>query len=153
MNDDVFSPTPYLPSVECELCRQPTPMIHTKRCDRCWELERRLIAAPDIARQILGAVPQDEQLRAAQAALTSAQTMLATANAELETQKQKNAALKQQIATSAEQPQIDDRLKAALIDVARNHEPTANTDQGLHVRVPEGSWATIVSGVGRLFGA
>lgn len=40
-------------SVACEICGEQTPMIATKRCDRCWELERRIRADPDIAWRIL----------------------------------------------------------------------------------------------------
>ena len=28
--------------VPCELCGTPTSFTSTKRCDRCWELERRI---------------------------------------------------------------------------------------------------------------
>lgn len=84
-----------LSSVACELCQNPTPMIHTKRCDRCWELERRLIAAPDIARQILGAVPADAALTKAVADLAELRAMNEGLAIELETQKAKNAKFKQ----------------------------------------------------------
>jgi len=33
-------------TVPCELCGEPTPMMGTKRCDRCFELESRLRNAP-----------------------------------------------------------------------------------------------------------
>lgn len=42
-----------MPTVPCELCGVPTTMTATKRCDRCWELESRVLAAPDEARKIL----------------------------------------------------------------------------------------------------
>jgi hypothetical protein len=29
-------------TVACETCGEQTPMTGTKRCDRCWEVERRL---------------------------------------------------------------------------------------------------------------
>ena len=29
-------------TVPCELCGTATPMLGTKRCDRCWELETRI---------------------------------------------------------------------------------------------------------------
>ncbi len=39
--------------VDCDLCGKPTKMTATKRCDRCWELERRVQDDPDIARKVL----------------------------------------------------------------------------------------------------
>jgi hypothetical protein len=30
------------PTTACETCGQQTPMLGTRRCDRCWELEGRL---------------------------------------------------------------------------------------------------------------
>lgn len=41
------------PKVPCGLCGLPTIMTGTKRCDRCWELERRIESDPDLARWIL----------------------------------------------------------------------------------------------------
>lgn len=35
MNDD-------RPTVPCAICGTPTPMLGTKRCDPCWELESRI---------------------------------------------------------------------------------------------------------------
>ncbi len=29
-------------TIPCETCGQPTPMLGTKRCDGCWEVEHRL---------------------------------------------------------------------------------------------------------------
>lgn len=40
-------------TVPCELCKDPTTMLGTKRCDRCWELETRIQANPQLARKIL----------------------------------------------------------------------------------------------------
>lgn len=37
----------------CGLCGEPTRMTSTLRCDRCWELERRIQSDPDIARRVL----------------------------------------------------------------------------------------------------
>lgn len=37
----------------CELCGKDTHMIVTKRCYRCWELESRIKADPELARKIL----------------------------------------------------------------------------------------------------
>ena len=45
--------TPYdRPTCPCETCGRPTPMLGTKRCDGCWEVESRLL---DYIRQ--GGVP------------------------------------------------------------------------------------------------
>lgn len=44
-------------TVPCEFCGKPTPMLYTKRCDPCWELEKRIQAAPEIAKQILARIP------------------------------------------------------------------------------------------------
>lgn len=44
---------PNVETVPCELCGKPTTMTGTKRCDPCWELERRIKAAPEIAWRIL----------------------------------------------------------------------------------------------------
>lgn len=41
------------PTVNCRICGTPTPMLGTERCDRCWELERRIRFDPEIARRIL----------------------------------------------------------------------------------------------------
>lgn len=37
----------------CGLCGKPTPMLGTKRCDTCHELEGRIQMSPDLARRIL----------------------------------------------------------------------------------------------------
>ena len=42
-----------LKTVPCELCGLQTQMAHTKRCDWCWELERRIRETPEIAWRIL----------------------------------------------------------------------------------------------------
>lgn len=80
--------------VACGLCGQPTPMVHTTRCDRCWELERRLVAAPDIARQILGSIGESEEVQRLTIELKKTKEELEVTKRELETQKQKNALLK-----------------------------------------------------------
>jgi hypothetical protein len=46
-------------TVACEICGASTPMINTKRCDRCWELERRIHDDPELARKILAAMDQE----------------------------------------------------------------------------------------------
>lgn len=40
-------------TVPCELCGTPTPMTGTKRCDRCWELERRVYMDPELSVKVL----------------------------------------------------------------------------------------------------
>lgn len=47
MNDDTRE---YVP---CGLCGKPTPMLGTKRCNPCWELEQRVKYNPGIAIKIL----------------------------------------------------------------------------------------------------
>jgi predicted signal transduction protein with EAL and GGDEF domain len=42
-----------LETVPCELCNAPTLMCGTRRCDICWELERRIEARPEVAAAIL----------------------------------------------------------------------------------------------------
>lgn len=45
----------------CSLCGQPAAPLSTIRCDRCWELERRISDNPELARGILAAyTPQPE---------------------------------------------------------------------------------------------
>jgi hypothetical protein len=41
------------PTIQCEICKGPTTYTGTRRCNRCWELEMRIRAAPMLARQIL----------------------------------------------------------------------------------------------------
>lgn len=40
-------------TVECKLCGKPTPMLGTKMCDGCWELDRRIRMNPEIAVKIM----------------------------------------------------------------------------------------------------
>lgn len=39
----------------CGLCGKPTRMLGTKRCDPCWELERRIRHDPEVVATILAA--------------------------------------------------------------------------------------------------
>jgi len=39
--------------IDCLLCGGETTMLGTKRCDRCWELESRINADPELALKIL----------------------------------------------------------------------------------------------------
>ena len=41
------------PTVPCDLCGRPTFSFGTRRCDPCWELERRIKFDPDLAAKIL----------------------------------------------------------------------------------------------------
>jgi hypothetical protein len=43
----------------CELCGALTILVDTKRCDRCWELERRIERDPALARKIMIRVLKD----------------------------------------------------------------------------------------------
>ena len=40
-------------TIPCRLCGQPTEMLGTKLCNRCWELETRITMNPELARKIL----------------------------------------------------------------------------------------------------
>lgn len=50
----------------CETCGHPTPMLGTRRCDNCWEVERRLVAylrsenARERMRRALAALEADD---------------------------------------------------------------------------------------------
>jgi hypothetical protein len=39
--------------IPCKYCGEQTPMLDTKLCDPCWELGRRIEAAPELALKIL----------------------------------------------------------------------------------------------------
>lgn len=47
-------------AVPCRICGTATPMTGTKLCDRCWELDGRIKAAPDLARKILAAIDAEK---------------------------------------------------------------------------------------------
>jgi hypothetical protein len=49
----VFACDDGTPTVPCDLCGEPTFMTGTRRCDPCWELERRITWNPDLAVRIL----------------------------------------------------------------------------------------------------
>lgn len=44
---------PAVHTVPCELCGHETTMVYTKRCDWCYELERRIRETPEIAWRVL----------------------------------------------------------------------------------------------------
>ena len=39
--------------VPCEICGQMTPFTETRRCNNCWELERRIQMYPELTKKIL----------------------------------------------------------------------------------------------------
>ncbi len=52
-------------TVPCGLCGRPTPMTGTRRCDWCWELEKRVKMDLELARKVLDSIaPQADLLRA-----------------------------------------------------------------------------------------
>ncbi len=46
--------------VPCELCQALTTSTGTKRCDPCWELEKRIQRDPELARKIINSLLADE---------------------------------------------------------------------------------------------
>jgi hypothetical protein len=54
-----YEPTPY---VACAICGASTPMLNTRRCDSCWEIERRIDDLDAIALARLGYVRIPEAL-------------------------------------------------------------------------------------------
>ena len=48
--------------VPCGICGDPTRMTGTKRCDRCWELERRIEDDPKLAKLILERIESANQI-------------------------------------------------------------------------------------------
>lgn len=50
--------------VPCGLCETPTTFVHTRRCDRCWELETRIHSDPTLAERILNQLKDDKAKRA-----------------------------------------------------------------------------------------
>jgi hypothetical protein len=52
-------------SVPCELCGVPTAYVGTKRCNRCWELERRIQADLELAKKILSMCKPSESAKRA----------------------------------------------------------------------------------------
>jgi len=43
-------------TTKCEICSKNTANLGTKRCDRCWELERRVKANPELTIKILNKI-------------------------------------------------------------------------------------------------
>ena len=50
--------------VPCGLCKVPTPNTGTCRCDRCWELEKRVEANPAITLKILANIDRKKFIQA-----------------------------------------------------------------------------------------
>ncbi len=50
-------------TTDCALCGTITRMTGTKRCNSCWELERRIKLDPKLARQILAELDAGRKLR------------------------------------------------------------------------------------------
>ena len=51
------------PPKTCGLCGERTPLGDTtKRCDRCWELEKSVKAHPSIARMVLARLDHEDSL-------------------------------------------------------------------------------------------
>lgn len=48
------------PLIECQLCGGLTAMTGTKRCDRCWELETRILLNVELAEKILKRIREEE---------------------------------------------------------------------------------------------
>ena len=51
-------------TVPCKYCGEPTPMLGTKMCDKCWELECRIIANIDLAKKIIFALSEKKATKA-----------------------------------------------------------------------------------------
>lgn len=45
------------PTIPCEICGDQTPMLGTKRCDRCWDLESRIKLNPELTAKIIAGLP------------------------------------------------------------------------------------------------
>jgi hypothetical protein len=45
-----------LEQIPCHICNTQTTMLGTKLCDRCWELESRIIANPELAKKIIASL-------------------------------------------------------------------------------------------------
>lgn len=40
-------------TVPCKWCGKPTPMLGTRMCDRCWELEHRIVMDIELAKKMI----------------------------------------------------------------------------------------------------
>jgi hypothetical protein len=58
--DHDYYPRVGISTVACELCGAQTPSTGTKRCDRCWELETRILNDLELAREILRRIEGEE---------------------------------------------------------------------------------------------
>jgi len=48
-------------TIPCTLCAQPTRMLGTKLCDRCWELKTRITHDIDLAKRIIKDIEDGEE--------------------------------------------------------------------------------------------
>ncbi len=51
------------PQVPCGICGDPTPMTGTRRCDNCWEIERRVADLDTLSLARLGLCRLPAELR------------------------------------------------------------------------------------------
>lgn len=49
------------PTGPCRICGDQTPMLGTKLCDRCWELETRIRRDMELAEKILNRLKREKQ--------------------------------------------------------------------------------------------
>ena len=56
-------PQPYQQTCPCDLCADPTINLGTKRCNRCWELERRIENDPMLTVLILSKNQENAEWR------------------------------------------------------------------------------------------
>ena len=63
MSQTKFSHEKQKEEIPCRLCKEPTRMLGTKLCDRCWELETRIHYDPKLAIQILSELEELSSLR------------------------------------------------------------------------------------------
>lgn len=52
-------------TIPCRICGKQTDCLGTELCNRCWELEHRIHADPELARRILEKIDYDKQIQAA----------------------------------------------------------------------------------------
>jgi len=52
--------------IPCRICGTPTPMIGTRLCDRCWELEHRIESDPELATKILKGLDDTSEFKLTQ---------------------------------------------------------------------------------------
>jgi DNA polymerase-3 subunit epsilon len=73
----------------CRICGKDTPMLGTRLCDRCWELETRIGLNPELAKTILTNLsnqPAGEMKLAKKDAIRTAREILALVPVYLDTE-------------------------------------------------------------------